>query len=373
MAQAAWLPSGSDRRPDFRMNVDVPSAPRPLPPPSELAARWDLADLLHNPARPRKMSSVEFQNAAQQPYPPPPDMDHALSSLHGPADPRHPQGQAFPHGDGAMHVGEHPNYDIFSAGGPGAFGASSLSSDRYRTNASSSSSLGQNYPMGADGVYSHGSFGDSMSSFHPSGSNYGGSHSLSSSYSSGKVSPLTPNDSVPGMHPSGFPSQMGMNHAMKEYSPPNLAELAIDRRMSGHVGSNGFDQADYNEFAMGVPPSMGMGYPNGVQRAPPFHDPRVSQHLGSQMMGPMGHGADLLPSVPPQAFRPGYGHFMPDPHADLSLMPGLENLAGPMHTHMGSANDLETFMRQVPRPTPPRLVPLAHLRLMHLARFWTST
>ena len=60
---------------------------------------------------------------------------------------------------------EHGSYDIFSNSGSG-----SLASQRYRANASSSSSLGPNYALGVDPMYSQSSFSDQLPPFHPPGS-----------------------------------------------------------------------------------------------------------------------------------------------------------------------------------------------------------
>ena len=65
----------------------------------------------------------------------------------------------------SLDVAEHPSYDIFASPSSG-----SLASQRYRTNASSSSSLGQSYALGVDTMYSSSSFPDSLPPFHSSSS-----------------------------------------------------------------------------------------------------------------------------------------------------------------------------------------------------------
>lgn len=241
--------------------------------------------------------------------------------------------QAFHPADPSRHpLPDHSNYALFSSG-PSSYSDSSLTNDRYRTNSSSSSSLGNNYSIGG---YSHNSFGDSMSSFHPPGSNNYDVHSLSSSYSSGKVSPLTPNDPIPGMHPPGFSS--GINQPMKEY--PGQHDFADLGRMS----SNGYPPNFHNDdFAMGVPSNMGMGFPHQQypDRMGQYHSDRV--HPDAGMMAPMGHN-DMM-QYRPSGGMPGYG--FPNPGLDLPLMPGLEeSLRNGARLHSGgSANDLETFMR----------------------------
>ena len=59
-------------------------------------------------------------------------------------------------------MSDHNSYDIFSSAASG-----SLASQRYRTNASSSSSLGPNYALGVDPMYPQSSFNDPLTSFPP--------------------------------------------------------------------------------------------------------------------------------------------------------------------------------------------------------------
>jgi recombining binding protein (suppressor of hairless) len=108
-------------------------------------------------------------------------------------------------------------------------------------------------------VYSH-SFGDSVPSF--SGSNpYDMVHSLPSSYSSGKISPLSPND--PMQPPSLFPLQGGMNSVGKDYSSQSgYPSLLPDRRTSNVSNTN--YSSDYPEdYNMdGVNNGMNFTHPN---------------------------------------------------------------------------------------------------------------
>lgn len=352
------------------MNIDNNSsvAPRPIPPPSELN-RWDLADIL-NPTsggahfnRDRKMS-LDFPPSQQQhSLYSPPDIDQSFSMHNNEngvsSSPSHNQlgpslqPQGFDHSEG-MGTPEHPSYDLFSGSASGGSFAS-----RYRQNASSSSSLGHGYSLNSEGIYSHTSFNDSIPSFNGS-TPYDMISSLPSSYSSGKVSPLTPNDSVGSLHhTSGFPPS-------KDYPPQNFSDMP-DRRLP-NINGNG-----YHEFAE----EYSINNINGGLSFPPSGMPQYQDRLGrfasenryNHASGPpssvghinSGHNSDIMRGVAPHAthsFRengvPGYEdmpHYLgANPHTDLSLrMPSVDETLARMklqgHPPMGSANDLQTFIR----------------------------
>lgn len=351
MAQAGWM-SGSgttERRSEFGMNVDGNSpsghgghgshtvAPRPIPSaPSDLN-RWDLAELLNpssNPpsARDRKMS-LDLQ--PQHLYPPS-DLDH-----HHLPPPHH----QFDHHD-PIDPPDHPNYDLF----PNSTSPTSFQSQRYRTNASSSSSLGPNYSLNPDGLYSHSSFGDSVPSFGNSNSNpYDLISSLPSSYSSGKVSPLTPSDPVGGLHHQ-FPP--------KDFSPQNYPD---DRRLP-HVSPSGYPPDIMEEYSIGnmngglpFPPSALQHYPGRFPPESRFNHSGPPTTVPSH--GPPSHGSDILRGIAPQATHgvPGYDdmpHYMgSNPHQDMHRMAVVDETLARMklqgHSIMGASNDLQTFIRQV--------------------------
>lgn len=253
----------------------------------------------------------------------------------------------FDHGDG-MEVSESPNYDLFSNSPTHSF-----ASQRYRTNASSSSSLGQNYGLGGDSVYSH-SFNDSVPSFHSSNS-YDVGHSLPSSYGSGKVSPLTPNDAM--QPPSLYNSQSGINGIGKEYPSQNgFSNLLPDRRTSSvNYGSDfpddyGMDGVNNNGMNFQHP---GAQYPERLNR---FADSRYSSGVPTHMHN---HNPEVLRGAGPQSahtFRPDgseydLSSYMGSPTSDLSLrMPGVEEtLSGiKLHGQSGVGNhDLQSFIRFV--------------------------
>lgn len=391
MAQTTWLSStlppllppsvSAERRSDFGMSVDNASitnshtsshahnhssvAPRPIPPPSDLN-RWDLAGLLNPPAgysRDRKMSLDFSTSPAQQPQ-------HALYSqpevdqpyhLH-PADntnspsshhhlPGNMQSHTFEHPE-TIDSPEHPNYDIFPAAPSGSF-----SSHRYRTNASSSSSLGPNYGMNSDGIYTHSSFSDSLPSFGGSNGNpYDMINSLPSSYSSGKVSPLTPSDPVGGLHHSpGFPPHVNGNKDFSSQNYPDMPDrryqpdIMEDFSIGGMNGNHPFPPSALQHFQDRLgrfQPENRFGHSSGPPTTVPSHGPP---------------GSDILRGIPPHAthsFReggvPGYEdmpHYMgANPHQDLSLrMPTVDETLARMklqgHSIMGSSNDLQTFIR----------------------------
>ncbi|KZT26670.1 LAG1-DNAbind-domain-containing protein [Neolentinus lepideus HHB14362 ss-1] len=233
-----------------------------------------------------------------------------------------------------------PNFDLFNNG-------NGFASPRYRTNASSSSSLAPSYGMAGDSMYSHSSFGDSVQSFHGANSNsYDMIHSLSSSYSSGKVSPLTPSD--PSMqHSPVFPGALGPNVIPKDF-PGQHVFPDIDRRLP-----NGNFPSDFHED-YAVNGGLGLGF-NG----PAHHIARFPGPMDSRFPSQLQHHAhhDILQGVSPQAthFRPngipGFDDspFMtPNPATDLRLgmgpddhlLAGIRGLGG-----FNNASDLQTFIR----------------------------
>lgn len=247
----------------------------------------------------------------------------------------------------SLDVGDH--YDIFSSAAQG-----SLASQRYRTNASSSSSLGPSYALGVDPLYPPSPFGDNLPSFHNNNS-YDLIGGLSSSYSSGKPSPITPND-VGGLPHGGFPFSNGQS---KEFpGHPNFHDPLLERRMSGMNGSgysSDFNNDDYNP--MGVSPSLGMnGFhtPTALQYDRLGRVPNDARYSNSNMSHMQSHGPELIRGVAPQATHyrtdsslPPFDdmQFMPNPQVDypLRLPSGVD---GDMaRLRLQGAGDLQTFIR----------------------------
>lgn len=212
----------------------------------------------------------------------------------------------------------------------------------YRTNASSSSSLGPpRYGLNSDGMYQS-SFGDAS---YPSNPNpYG---DIGSYNSGGKVSPLTPTDPVSGIHhPSPFSN--------KDY-PPNYSDLGPDsRRMPTGNYPSEFGNEDY-AFA------SGNALPHFQERLPPRFSPdtRFNNH-GGHPPPPTNHlnhgGPDMLRSVAPNATHSPYRHESyeePMPHyGDLrSGLADVDNTLREMNLQpprpMGSSTDLHTYIRHV--------------------------
>jgi recombining binding protein suppressor of hairless len=300
-------------------------APRPIRPSSQHLNRWDLADIL-NPPQPSM--SLEF----------------SPHSLYPPSDPFHsdPPHHHLSHQE-PLDPPDHPNYDLF----PNSTSPSSFSSHRY------ASSSGPSYGINSDGLYSHSSFGDSVPSFAGSNNNnnpYDMINSLPSSYGSGKVSPLTPSDSVGGLHHSaGFPP--GKDFAQ------NYPELS-DRRLPNIATSGGYQSDIMEDYTMG-------GMNSNLPFTPPLQHfqgrfpesrfnhpgppPAVPSHVQSN------HGSDILRGIAPHATHvPGYEdmpHFMSgNSHPDLSIrMPTVDETLARMklqgHSIMGASNDLQTFIR----------------------------
>ncbi|KAH9949603.1 LAG1-DNAbind-domain-containing protein [Amylocystis lapponica] len=256
-----------------------------------------------------------------------------------------------------LDVNEQGTYDIFNA---------ASSAQRYRSNNASSSPLNPGYGLGVDSLYPQGPFADTMASFNGNnnGNGYDMINGLSSSYSSGKPSPLTPNDGLAGLsHSSAFP----FNGQSKDFSHPGFQDV-LDRRLNNV--SNGSYQSDFSDDYnnMGVNPAMGLGFPpSSVQQ---FQE-RMGRMQGdarfqSSMVPPLAmtphmhqnNGADILRGVAPHAthnFRPDGGvsyddipQFMaPNPHIDFPLrMPTVDETLSRMRLQTSAAaTDLQTFIR----------------------------
>ncbi|KAJ7772562.1 jkappa-recombination signal binding protein [Mycena maculata] len=290
------------------MNPALPSSRSSTDP-----SRWDLADILNpSSAAPERKMSLDFPHSQHGMYAQS-DLDTAFNV--------HPDGRPAHH---------NPHFDQEGH----AFDS------RYRTNASSSSSLGPpSYGMNGDGIYSHSSFPDAS---YPQNQNPYDIPSLPSSFGSGKVSPLTPTDPVGIHHPSPF--------AKQDY-PPNYNDLPDHhRRMSGNYHS---DFAEEYPFAnpnnlphfseqRGLPP-----------RFPPSqHDNRFPppNHINTS------HDSGMMRGVAPDAthspYRTDNGMFeSPMPHY---MSPGTEmgppgNLVDKqlkeLRLHHPNMGDLHTFIR----------------------------
>lgn len=293
------------------------------------------------------------------------DLDNTFSSLQaGDLSAPHPHpgshlGHSLDRSD-SLDV-DHTSYDLFGSSSSG-----SLASQRYRTNASSSSSLGPNYSLGVDTMYPPSSFPESLPSFHSSPHPYDLISNLPSSYSSGKPSPLTPSDVGSLSHPSGFPFSNGQS---KDFPSQGYHDPILDRRMSG---ANGSFSSDFNDDfgQMGVGSNIGLGgfhpqsslqsFQDRLGRVP--HEPRFPSNnvppLSNQSHLSQNHNSDLIRGVAPQAthsFRPENGlqsfdempqFLAPNPQVDYPLrMPTVdENMA---RLRLQGAGDLQTFIRYV--------------------------
>jgi recombining binding protein (suppressor of hairless) len=234
---------------------------------------------------------------------------------------------------------EHTNYDLF----PNTVSNGSLSSQAYRTNASSSSSLGHNYGINSDNLYSHAPFNDSVPSFTGSNGNnpydlMGGLPSSYNSNSSGKVSPLTPNDSVSGFNgPHDFPPSLGV----KDFQP-NYQD--IERRLPGA----GYSTAGFDDYAMSninpitYPANNLPSYQERLGRFPSDHRYSHSGAVPNVSHMPPGVSPHATHGVP---FDGMPSHYQSDPHADMSLRMPEETLARMRLHPMGQSNDLQTFIR----------------------------
>jgi recombining binding protein suppressor of hairless len=360
---------------DRPLPVVTASSPRPL---SSESHSWEGAEISSLPSlgtNPSSEPRMSLDYSAAGPHAPSglygqPDLDNAPNSMrHSEALASSPPlrrgaGNLHAHHQEGLDLPEHSNYDLFttSSGQNGSF-----TSQRYRNGASSSSSLGHNYGLNTDGGYPHPSYGDSVPSFgSPGSSPYDVVHSSlpSSSYSSSRVSPLTPNETIVGL-PHSFSQTFGSS---KEYPPQPYPELLPDRRMT----YQGEMQDEYSAHSLNNGLPFQPPTPTHFQdRLPRFQNstrfPQSSGTAGTaHLQHGHGHAADQLRGVTPQAthtYRPeggvtGYGdlsqYLSPNPHAELSLrMPtSVDETLSRMKLHgptsaMGASSDLQSFIRSV--------------------------
>lgn len=189
-------------------------------------------------------------------------------------------------------------------------------------------------------------------------------NSLPSSYGSGKVSPLTPNDPVGGLHhSSAFPPSSGGN---KDYPGPGYNDFGPDRRLA-NISSGSYQSDVSDDYAMG-----GVGS-NSVPFNPPFQD-RLARFAPDNRFGhsngppplntqlPHTHSPDIMRSVAPHATHsyrsdngvPGYddmNHYIGNNHGDLSALrlssvdEQLARVGLRGSSSMGTSSDLQTFIR----------------------------
>ena len=214
---------------------------------------FDLADILNPPASssPKRLPPMDYANTATATnHFHSADLDHGLGfhPLHHVPHPHH--SSPFDHPDPSVDLADHTSYDFFSPNPSTPShphpSSNALFSSRYRTNASSSSSLGA-HPLSAaaqDPLFgsshpSSASFSDAVSSY--TATPAAPPFDLMSSYSNGgKVSPLTPHDPVLGM---GF-------HPSKEFSSHPYGDLVGDRRPS-NLSTGSFQSDFHDDFAGG--------------------------------------------------------------------------------------------------------------------------
>ncbi|PPQ68429.1 hypothetical protein CVT24_004850 [Panaeolus cyanescens] len=236
-----------------------------------------------------------------------------------------------------MDTTDHSNYSLFTDN----------TSQRYRSNTTSS----QNYALSSDQIYSHNSFADPVQSFNTSSQN---PYELITNISSGKVSPLTPADSVSSLHHSAtFPP--------KDFQQPPFNDIH-DRRLPG-VASNAYHSEYPDEYAIG---NMNDGLSFGPGSMSHFQDrlPRFTQdrypHSSHQLNGVPSHMSnghpsnDLMRGIPPHATH-GFRDSPVSPYPEISHYPlshdtrihpvddALNRMK--LHGHMGASNDLQTFIR----------------------------
>ena len=254
----------------------------------------------------------------------------------------------------AMDSADHSNYTLFqdTSSSPAA---PAFHSQRYRTNASSSSSLGHGYALNSDNMYHNASFSDSVPPFSPSSAHPYDMMNMNS----GKASPIA---SEPLHHPGAYPPP-------KEYHPPQPFSDIHDRRLPG-VPPNGYHSEYPDDYAMGginnnnpnIPfphHSPIQQFPDRLGRYPP--DRYTHQALPPSNVAPHianTHSTDLMRGVPPHAthsFRdnnvPPYDdmHYIGNAHPQEIRMHAVDETLSRMKLHgnpmMGPSNDLHSFIR----------------------------
>ncbi|KZT10953.1 LAG1-DNAbind-domain-containing protein [Laetiporus sulphureus 93-53] len=253
----------------------------------------------------------------------------------------------------ALAVGDQASYDIFSASS-----SNSMSGQRFRS-AAPPSSMGPGYGMATDAMFPQNSFPETMSSFQNSGSpSYDMINGMSSSYSSGKPSPLTPSDGIGNFHHSpGFPFSNGQS---KDFHSHNGFSDVVDRRPS-----SGSYPSDFNEDygGMNVNSAMGLGFsPSQLQQ---FQGRMQSDSRYPSVVPPltvpthMHQGADAMRGVNPHAthgFRsdggvPSYDdmpqYLAPNPSIDFPLrIPSVDlSRMRLQQSPTSGASDLQSFIR----------------------------
>lgn len=234
---------------------------------------------------------------------------------------------------------QHPHFDQMDPADQPSY---IFNEPRYRTNASSSSSLGHGFP---DPLYNHASF---EPPFPPT--NY------DMMVNSGKVSPLTPNDSVTNLHHGqGFPS--------KDYPHQPFNDMHESRRLPG---VNSGYHTDYPDDY----PINGLPFNSGAMhhfqdrlggRFPPDRYTHTNGPPSGMSPSPTAPSrTDFMRGVAPQATHSFRDHPV-SPYDDMHY---LGNNSHPdMRTHtldetlvrmklqvnplMGSSSDLQTFIRSV--------------------------
>jgi len=290
-----------------------------------------------------------------------PELEHSFSALHAGSDLGSTQ-HANTHNGSHMQMNQHsldrvdgldvPDqtpYDIFT-GTP----SNAMPGQRFR-NGSCSSSMTPNYNMGGDAMYSQSPFADTLPPFQASSSgSYDLMNGLSSSFTGGKPSPLTPSDGMGNFQgASAFPFGAGQG---KNFHPHNSFQDPMDRRHN-----NGGYQSEFSDDygGMGVNPNMPLGFPSQLQQ---FQDhmgrmqtnsryPSVVSPLSVPSHMHQNGGPDLLRGVNPHAthgFRseggvPSYDdmpYLAPNPQTDFSRLQDIRmQQSGP------AATDLQTFIR----------------------------
>ncbi|KAI9511176.1 jkappa-recombination signal binding protein [Russula earlei] len=344
MARAAtWNPLPSDSR-DFTMTSANPAqTSRPD------LSRWELGEILKSSTVSRDRLMPVDSASTSLPHPShgaflPSHFDQPIDT-HPPHSANHLP--VHPFDNDKMDVAEHSPYDMFPhppSQPPQTQPQSQppFPHQRFRSNTSPAApSYGPNSEPIYSGMFSH----DSVPSFHSqSAGPYDMMGSISSSLSSGKATPLTPNDPI-----GGLPFSAGPPNGIKQ----DFNDLISDRRLSA-VNPTSFQSDVHDDFSLGV-----NSHNFGSTTLPPFSD-RLSRFppdgFLSQHQLP-GHPSDRFRGLSSQAAHNRFdggasyddipSYLIPNPQNDLALrIPGVEDTMMRIRmSQMGASTDLHTFIR----------------------------
>ncbi|PCH43618.1 LAG1-DNAbind-domain-containing protein [Wolfiporia cocos MD-104 SS10] len=198
-------------------------------------------------------------------------------------------------------------------------------------------------------MYPQNSFSDPLSFQNAGTSPYDMMNGLPSSYSSGKPSPLTPNDGMGSyQNPSGFPFSNGQTKDFHAHSSfPDVVDRRQNNMASGSYASDfPEDYGNMGNMGLGFPPSHLQQYPGRMSSDSRYPSAVPPLPLAAHMH--QSPGPDLLRGVNPHAMQGSYEDYLaPSPQVDFPLrMPNVDlSRLRLQQPSAAAATDLQTFIR----------------------------